>query len=200
MILIFPTMTNLIALLYGIFCERSSLLIDQLTKEIENCSSEYFVISKKFEILIHKAKIDEIFNDIENVFSLPSLLIIIANLSTCACILALYLRIDEWEGNIKLKYAEWAFYVLNSSACLIIMLWTAGGIPIQERRFKDVFYQKSQSRMICTGYPKEPRVERWLLDKPDFVFTGWGILSYRRSTLFAVVGTLITYTMLVANG
>ncbi|GFU71854.1 hypothetical protein TNCV_1627951 [Trichonephila clavipes] len=66
------------------------------------------------------------------------------------------------------------------------MLWTAGGIPIQERRFKDVFYQKAQSRMICAGYLKENRVERWLFDKPDFIFTGCGILSYRRSTLFAV--------------
>ncbi|GFR18193.1 uncharacterized protein TNCT_129241 [Trichonephila clavata] len=173
--------------------------MDQLTKEIHNCPFECFGISKKFEILRRKARIDEILRGIENVFSLPSFLIIIANLSTCACVLALYLRVEEWEGNLKLSFIDWAFYVLNSSACLIIMLWTAGGIPIQERRFKDVFYQKAQSRMICTGYPKENRVERWLFDKPDFAFSGCGILSYRRSTLFAVAGTLITYTMLVAN-
>ncbi|GFR05978.1 uncharacterized protein TNCT_668871 [Trichonephila clavata] len=79
------------------------------------------------------------------------------------------------------------------------MLWMAGETTIKERRFREIFYQKAQSKMLSAGNAEEPRIERWLLDKPEFVFTGWDIVSYRRSTVFAVLGTLITYSVLVVN-
>ncbi|GFU71853.1 hypothetical protein TNCV_1627941 [Trichonephila clavipes] len=87
------------------------------------------------------------------------------------------------------------FGVLDKEACLVIILWMAGGTSIKERR--EIFYQRSQSRMLFTGNAEEPRIERWLLDKPEFVFTGWDIVSYGRNIVFAVLGTLITYSVVV---
>ncbi|GFU71859.1 uncharacterized protein TNCV_1628001 [Trichonephila clavipes] len=180
-------------------CLRSCALIKQLTEEILRCPVETFKTSKQFEILRRKAKIDEILNCIEDVFSIPSFLILVANLFLCSCMLLLYLHHDKWEAPPLIIHFERALYVFSSSACLFIMLWMAGGTSIKERRFREIFYQKAQSRMLSTGNAKEPRIERWLLDKPEFVFTGWDIVSYRRNTVFAVLGTLITYSVLVVN-
>ncbi|GFQ72779.1 uncharacterized protein TNCT_436521 [Trichonephila clavata] len=65
--------------------------------------------------------------------------------------------------------------------CLIAILWIAGGVAIEERKFKDLFHKKAKLRMLLVESPDEPRLERWLFDKPDFVFTGWDIISYRRT-------------------
>ncbi|GFT44025.1 uncharacterized protein NPIL_96671 [Nephila pilipes] len=138
-------------------------------------------------------------NCIEEVFSIPSFLILVANLSICFCILSLYLHITEWKVIHLSMYFEWALYAFNSSGCLFLIIWTAAEVPIKERKFKEVFHQKAQSRIFSSETPEDFRIERWLLDKPDFVFTGVNIVSYRRSTIFAVMGTLITYTVLVVN-
>ncbi|GIX75016.1 hypothetical protein CEXT_555741 [Caerostris extrusa] len=73
------------------------------------------------------------------------------------------------------------------------------GVPIELNEFKAVFYKKAFVRMMSSTTLEEPKLERWLFDKPHFVFTGCDIVSYRRSTVLAVVGTLLTYTVLVIN-
>ncbi|GFR18195.1 uncharacterized protein TNCT_129251 [Trichonephila clavata] len=135
-------------------CLRSCALIKQLTDEILRCPIEAFVTSKQFEILRLKAKIDEILNCIEDVFSLPSFLILVANLFLCACILFLYLHHDTWEAPPLLIHFERTLYVLNSSACLIIMLWMAGGTSIKERSSEKSFTKKLNPECSPLGMPK----------------------------------------------
>ncbi|GFU33640.1 uncharacterized protein NPIL_113521 [Nephila pilipes] len=198
-ILLYPTTINLIALLYSILCLRSSSVIKQLTEEILCCPAESFGPSKRFEILKRKTEIDETLSCIEDIFSKPSFFILVANLFICFCTLFFYLHSRKREDILLSLYSEWALHALNSLGCLILFIWIAGEIPIKERKFKEIFYQKTQSRMYTTETAEELRMEKWLLYKPDFVFTGWDILPFRRSTVFAVLGTLITYTVLVLN-
>ncbi|GFU42474.1 uncharacterized protein NPIL_433961 [Nephila pilipes] len=195
-VLVYPTFTNLIALLYSILCRRSAALIHQLTDEMEHCPAELFVTSKQFDILKRKASIDVILDFIEDVFSFPTFIIVIANLFMCASVIGIYLYTSEWYIYRMSLYCERIIYFLNSLGCIVIIMWTSGGIPLEELKFRDIFYKKLQSRMFSVGNPEEPWLVRWLFDKPEFVFTGWNILSYRRSTMFAVVGTLVTYTVL----
>ncbi|GFU33642.1 uncharacterized protein NPIL_113531 [Nephila pilipes] len=197
-ILLYPTTVNLIALLYSILCLCSSSVIKQLNEEILCCPAETFGSSKRFEILKRKAKIDETLSCFEDIFSKPSFFILIANLFICFSTLFLYLRRNERRVS-SLLYCEWAFYGLNSFGCLILFLWVAGEIPINDRKFREIFFQKTQNRIFSTETPEELRMEKWLLDKPEFVLTGWDILSFRRNTVFAIFGTLITYTLLILS-
>ncbi|GFU33646.1 uncharacterized protein NPIL_113551 [Nephila pilipes] len=173
-------------------------VIKQINEEILCCPAETFGPSKRFEILKRKAKIDETLSTFEDIFSKPSFFILIANLFICFSTLFLYLSRNERKVT-SLLYCEWAFYGLNSFGCLIIFLWVAGEIPINDRKFREIFFQKTQNRIFSTETPEELRMEKWSLDKPDFVLTGWDILSFRRSTVFAIFGTLITYTLLILS-
>ncbi|GFY48346.1 uncharacterized protein TNIN_50531 [Trichonephila inaurata madagascariensis] len=93
----------------------------------------------------------------------------------------------------------WAFYATNSFGSLTAILWIAGGIPIALDRLKDEYFKKAHQKMLLASIPEEPKLEKWLFDRPEFVLTGCNIFSYRRNSLLAVVGTLLTYTFLVIN-
>ncbi|GFU71875.1 uncharacterized protein TNCV_1628161 [Trichonephila clavipes] len=195
-VLVYPTFTNSIVLLYGVLCLCLTADIRQLTEEIERCPAELFDASKQLGILKRKAKIDDILGFIEDIFSFPTFTIIIANLFIAASVIGIYLYTTEWYAYLISLYVERCIYFLNSLIYIIIPMWTAGGIPLEECKFREMFYKKLQSRMFSIGISEKPRLARWLFAKPEFVFTGWNILSYRRSTMFAVVGTLVTYTVL----
>ncbi|GFU33650.1 uncharacterized protein NPIL_113581 [Nephila pilipes] len=196
---VFPTLTNIIALLYCIVCMHCSTLVRQLHEEILMHPIETFVTSKRVEIMRQKARIEKVLSCVEDNFSLPSFFVIVANLVICASMLSIYIDLDSWVNHRVYLYVEWSLYVINSFGGLMITLWIASELPIQEQKLKEEFYAKARMKMLFAEIPEEPGIEKWLFDKPDFVFTGWNILSYRRSTVFAVVGTLITYTVIVVK-
>ncbi|GFU71865.1 uncharacterized protein TNCV_1628061 [Trichonephila clavipes] len=194
--LIFPTLTNAIALLFGLLCVQVSTVIRRLTEDVTLCSPINFITSKQLEKIKEKSEIDDILGAIQDIFSMSSLFIIISNVSTCTSILNLYLHSNSISVVTSI---EWAVYAINSLGCLVSVLWIAGGVTVADQKFKESFHRKSKLRMFLDVIPTEPRLERWLFDKPDFVFNGWGILPYRRVTVFAVIGALVTYTVLIVN-
>ncbi|GIY51988.1 uncharacterized protein CDAR_251841 [Caerostris darwini] len=155
--------------------------------------------SKRTEIIKQKSNIDDIFGSIQVIFSFPSLILILLKLLFCFSILSLYL--DEnylISGNIRFAI-QFAIQTTDSLVILVSTLWIAGRIPIEERKFKDAFHKKMDLRMFIENDRERLELERWLFIKPDFVFNGWNILSYQRSSIFALFGTIITYTLLVGN-
>ncbi|GFR05972.1 hypothetical protein TNCT_668841 [Trichonephila clavata] len=117
-------------------------------------------------------------------------------MSTCASVLSLYLNNHTIS---VVTYIEWTSYTINSLGCLVAVLWIAGEVTVTDQKFKESFHRKSKLRMFLDVTPTEPRLERWLFDKADFVFNGWGILPYQRVTAFALIGALVTYTVLVVR-
>ncbi|GFU71876.1 uncharacterized protein TNCV_1628171 [Trichonephila clavipes] len=160
------------------------------------CSPNNFITLKRLEKIKEKSDVDDILDDIQDIFSMSSFFIIISNVSTCASVLSLYLHSNSISVVTSI---EWTLYAINSLGCLVSVLWIAGGVMVADQKFKESFHRKSKLRMFLDAIPTEPRLERWLFDKPDFVFNGWGILPYRRVTVFAVIGALVTYTVLIVN-
>ncbi|GIY63333.1 uncharacterized protein CDAR_272541 [Caerostris darwini] len=197
--LIFPFFTNMGAFLYCNMCFKSSMLINNLVQKIEQCPPAFFTTKKRIWILKHKSRIDDVLGDMQNIFSLPSFIIIVSNLLICGSALSIYLD-NSWEDfHTMTFYIEITFYTLSSFGSLMFTLWFAGGIPIVENKFKDIFHKKMCQRMLFNGSLEDYRIEKWSIAKSDFVFTGCNIISYRRSTAFALVGTLVTCTVLVIN-
>ncbi|GFX84402.1 hypothetical protein TNCV_4135121 [Trichonephila clavipes] len=61
---------------------------------------------------------------------------------------------------------------------------------------KKKFYEEAHLRLIFVPTSREPRFKKKLLEEPEFCFSGWDILPYKRSSIVTIMGTLFTYTAL----
>ncbi|GFU45843.1 uncharacterized protein NPIL_572411 [Nephila pilipes] len=89
------------------------------------------------------------------------------------------------------------FYGITNLVSLTAILWSAGGLPVDQLKLKEAFYKKVHLRFLKVVYDEDLQCKRELLDKPEFVLNGCNIFSYTRSSILAAVGTLLTYTLLV---
>ncbi|KAF8787280.1 hypothetical protein HNY73_008895 [Argiope bruennichi] len=191
-----PTLNNLLALLYCTICMRCCSLIRNLKAEVMQCTFERFTPLKQIDIINRKEKVDSVLESFERIFSLPSFLMTVTNILSCGSVLGSTIIDNDLQFHIL---AQWMFHTTNIFGCLLTTFWIAGSIPIELKEFKDAYYRKACLRMLKARIPEESRLERWVFDTPDFVLTGFGVFSYTRSSLLAVVGALLTYTMLAIN-
>ncbi|GFR25242.1 uncharacterized protein TNCT_172521 [Trichonephila clavata] len=185
----------LIAIVYYTICVRCSNSVRNLTRKISLCSPEEFGPSEQIQVLRYKEKIDEILKITQEIFSVPSFCLIVAYSISCYTMIGWYLvGIKEIAEVIHSSFiCTCSFLYLTGT------LWIAGSLPVELNKLKDTFYEKAYLRWISFGFPSEQNFRREILAKPEFVFTGCDILHYRRSSVLAVVGTLVTYTLLVIN-
>ncbi|GFR18189.1 uncharacterized protein TNCT_129211 [Trichonephila clavata] len=196
--LYYPILSDFIALLYCTLCLRCCNAIEQLTLDVIQCAPENFGTSTQIKILTQRDKFDNILSGIQNSFSCSSFFIILANILSCGSILGSLLkgRLDEIQSSTLIS---WTFYTTNSFGSLTAILWIAGGVPLALDRLKKEYFKKAHQKMLIAPIPEEPKLEKWLFDSPDFILTGCNIFSYRRNSLLAVIGTVLTYTFLVIN-
>ncbi|GFS46020.1 uncharacterized protein NPIL_73061 [Nephila pilipes] len=197
--IVYPTLTNLITLIYCAVCRSSSELVKNLTEDILRISPRAFGPSKQIDILDRKARIDDVLENIQDVFSLPAFFVVAANFTSCMTIIGWFLHIDLANYHAHM-FAQTVFLAINSFGCLTFLLWIASCVPIQMQKLKEAFYKKAHLRLITYRDLGEPQLKTELFQKPDFTFTGWDLIPFKRSTLVAVFGTLLSYTvLLVAN-
>ncbi|GBM08801.1 hypothetical protein AVEN_995-1 [Araneus ventricosus] len=72
-------------------------------------------------------------------------------------------------------FIHWMFCTVNIFGCLLITFWVAASVPVELSTFKDAYCKKAHMRMLEAGMNEGPKLERWVLNKPDFVLTGYGI-------------------------
>ncbi|GFU01996.1 uncharacterized protein NPIL_162831 [Nephila pilipes] len=171
------------------------MYLNNLLKDIVKYTPEEFEQSKQLDILKKKAKICRVLQNIQTVFSLPIFLIIVANFLMCSSLLGgVLIKIQFDEDNMVVM-----FYFINAILCIITVLWVAGSVPVEMSRFKEAFHQTTQERLLYYHTTEELHLKMDLFIESDFVLTGCNILSFRRNTILAVIGTLLTYTVLVAT-
>ncbi|GFY71070.1 uncharacterized protein TNIN_1101 [Trichonephila inaurata madagascariensis] len=183
----YPAFPCLIAIVYCTICVRCSYAIRNLTHKISLCSPEQFGPSEQIHALRYKAKIDEILQITQEIFSVPSFCLIVANSISCYSTLGWYLM----SHLNAFQLIEVLSIGMSSLLCMTCIRWTAGTLPGELNKLKDTFYAKAYLRWISFRFPSEKNFRREVLDKPEFVFTGCDIFHYRRSFIFAVVETLI---------
>ncbi|GFQ80211.1 uncharacterized protein TNCT_50301 [Trichonephila clavata] len=185
----------LIAIVYCTICVRCSNSVRNLTRKIYVCSPEQFGPSEQIQVLHYKTKIDEVLKITQEIFSAPSFCLIVSNSISCYSMLGSYLM----DTMMMHQLIQASFIGICSFLYLTGILWISGTLPVELNKLRDTFYEKAYLRCISFGFSSEPNFRREILDKREFVFTGCDVLHYRRSSVLAVVGTLITYTLLVVN-
>ncbi|GFS46553.1 uncharacterized protein NPIL_585601 [Nephila pilipes] len=196
--LVQPTSTTLIALLYCTLCQRCCVLLNHISQVIQLTSPDAFSYSRQMDVLKCKIKIDEILDSIQNVFSLPSFFMIVANFFTTGTVIGWFLFLDSSIYQLN-EIAESVYHITTDFGCMIVVLWVAGGIPVQLEKLKDTFYKTLSLRYIFRCSVEEPQLKKELFGKINFVLTGCDVISFKKSTILTVCGTLLTYTVLIVS-
>ncbi|GFU52614.1 uncharacterized protein NPIL_36271 [Nephila pilipes] len=115
------------------------------------------------------------------------------NLLSCCIVLGINLNSINSKGRVT----SVLFFGIPNLVSLIAVLWTAGGLLVEQHQLKGAFYKKVHLRFLMLRCSEELQCKREILDKPDFVLNGCNIFSYTRGSILAAVGTLLTYTLLV---
>ncbi|GFU47408.1 uncharacterized protein NPIL_82511 [Nephila pilipes] len=196
--IVHPTFTCLVALLYCVLCQRYRTLIKNLTQKVKEVSPKDFGPSKQIDILRRKSKIDDIFQNIQYIFSVPSFFMTAVNFLMCGSMIGWLLSSDT--GKLQPNaIVEIAFYIVIDFSSLFVVLWIAGGMPIELKKLKYEFNRKIRLRLLHAEYHEETEPKSDLFGQSDFSFSGCDIISFKRSMILAFTGTLITYTFLVIS-
>ncbi|GFY39000.1 uncharacterized protein TNIN_495061 [Trichonephila inaurata madagascariensis] len=191
---------NFVALVFCILCQRCCSLIEMLTQEIQRVPPETFGISRQIEAIRQKARIEYILENIQEIFSLPSFFIVIQNFLSCSEVIGFYLYTSSSTKKYAFRtLAQSFFYTLNSLGCLVLMIWVVGGVPIHIRKVKEAFRKKKRLRLIYACAREETPLHAEYFENSDFVFTGCDLISFRRSLILTIFGTLLTYAALLIN-
>ncbi|GFU26939.1 uncharacterized protein NPIL_675311, partial [Nephila pilipes] len=161
--LIFPTFPLLVSFLYSTLSLRCSLFLTILTEEIAKYSTHAFGPEEQRDILRRKAKIDDILDIIQEIFSVPSYFFILGYFVSCCRALA-------WNLTYRVKTPIQLLTLIDGVIILISLnaiLWVSGGLPENINKLKEAFYKKTHRRIIFVGTSGEPDLRKELLDKPD---------------------------------
>ncbi|GFY79385.1 uncharacterized protein TNIN_268381 [Trichonephila inaurata madagascariensis] len=187
------TFPSLVAVLFCYLCLRFSLSFNCLTRTVLHYSPEEFGPSEQIEILRQKAKIDDIMENLQDIFSLPSFFLIMSHLFTCGS----HLGMNLTGNHSKIIIVKAVFYGMTNLVSLVVVLWIAGSVPVEQNKLKSAFYKKAHSRFLTVLIPEERHCKREILDKTDFVLNGCSIFPYTRNSILALIGTLLTYSLLI---
>ncbi|GFT13116.1 uncharacterized protein NPIL_10271 [Nephila pilipes] len=183
-------------LFYTCLCWGCSDHINKLTSDIDQYSPEEFGLPEQLDILKSKKKINDILHSIQNVFSRQIFFSILANIFMCSFITGSILIKNFGEFHVMMQL-DYMYYLINSISCVALTLWIVGRVPIEMKKFYHTFYQKTQERLLLRyASVEELHLKIDFFNEPDFVMTGCDILPLRRSTIFVLIGTLFTYTVL----
>ncbi|KAG8199766.1 hypothetical protein JTE90_000859 [Oedothorax gibbosus] len=79
------------------------------------------------------------------------------------------------------------------------MFWVAGGIPLEIKLLRKSFTDKSKERDLL-GFVSESTVSiKIQIENEDFELSGCGLLFFRRSSILGVIGSILTYGLLVMS-
>ncbi|GFY76007.1 uncharacterized protein TNIN_213441 [Trichonephila inaurata madagascariensis] len=188
------TFPSLVVVLFCSLCLHCSSCFNCLTRKVLRYSPEGFGPSEQMDILRQKAKIDSILEKLQDIFSLPSFFVILSNLFTCCSVLGM-VAIGFQSESVKIIKAF--FYGIFHLISLVFVLWVAGGLPLEQNKLKNAFYKRAHSRFLIALSSEESQCKREILDKPNFVFSGCNIFSYTRNSVLTLVGTLLTYALII---
>ncbi|GFT18093.1 uncharacterized protein NPIL_265881 [Nephila pilipes] len=187
-----------IAYLYCTLCLYCSSGIKILTQQIARNTPGTFGPREQISILRRKAQIDDVLDDIQDVFSLPAFFAILSSLMTCEDVLVIRLMFNR-HNLYTIHLIEAIFHGFAGLACLTVTLWVAGGLPVESNNLKEAFYKMAHARFLFFHSSNEPNCKREMLEKPEFVFMGCNVLPYRRSSILTLVGILLSYTVLITQ-
>ncbi|KAF8781707.1 hypothetical protein HNY73_012077 [Argiope bruennichi] len=197
--LVNPTLPNFLLLLFCIICQRLSWQLNTITSAIQECPIPDFTLIKQADILQRYSRLNDIVDVMKMVFSVPLFFICVSHFGFSIIILGgIILNGYMFAGNYLMLIRK-VMILLSTFAGLLAFLWIAGGLPDEEERMKDAFQRKIQKRRISQPISNEICLKKYMSEKTNFVFSMCNIIHFRRSSIAALAGTILTYTIVLVS-
>ncbi|GIY63705.1 uncharacterized protein CDAR_222031 [Caerostris darwini] len=197
-IIMYPMWTNLIVLSYGLLCQTICRQLHLLRAHIEKCPPQEFTILMQSDVVKHELKINLSVQLLQKVFSVPSFFMACSHFCTCITALGTIILL----GSSKLPFMiliQISFMFVNACGGLLSCLWMAGGLPREASKLKDAYCRKLQQRRLLVGEEGAACFEKKLLEISSYVLSGCNIISFYRSSILGLAGTILTYAVLLIN-
>ncbi|KAF8788164.1 hypothetical protein HNY73_009695 [Argiope bruennichi] len=164
---------------------------------MEKISPATFTFKVEMELLKKRHRIIDMLEMIEATLSTASFLTCAANFIACLTNLShLLIYLSENKAITVINIS-----LISGSAVVSTMsiFWNAGQIPIEMEKFSRLMRRRIEERSFLECNSLGIRTERSAVDEHVFVLSGHNLIYYRKSTILTLVGTILTYGLLILS-
>lgn len=195
-----PVFTSIVTILYCTLCHRCHLLISACKRKLQALNRTRSNPRLLLELTRDYAKTIEMLELLQNVFSLPTFLLVVVDSTSSFTTLASVLLYSS-EERTALITAENVFVFANSALLLAATIGFAGQIPITMNEISSRSQRLYDTALWESNNGARDRIEVLLLDviqrKKVFVLSGCDIIVFTRGAILTALGTLFTYGLLI---
>ncbi|KAF8788160.1 hypothetical protein HNY73_009692 [Argiope bruennichi] len=195
--LLYPTLTNLIAVAYSASCCLCTRFLQQLFSELENTSPKALTLKVEMELLKKRHRIIDMLEMIEATLSTASFLTCAANFVACLTNMSQLLMYLSESKAITL--IDISFISGSAVVSTVLIFLNAGEIPIEMEKFSRLMQRRLEQRSLLEVNSKGIRSDCSRKDEQVFVLSGSDFISYRKSTILTWLGTILTYGLLILS-
>ncbi|XP_071041841.1 gustatory receptor for sugar taste 64f-like [Parasteatoda tepidariorum] len=188
---------HLTALLYYMLCGAICCRINNLQKTILNVSAENFKRPIQITVIEQQKDIFTFLKQMEDTFSVSIFLAISSYFWLCFFCTGFLTVIDMSLKETFFKF-QYIFMFFSNFVPLVLVTWQAAQVSIELDALKEDISEKMDARYL-RGLKSETEIDRSLFEKPSVVLSGLGIIHFSRSLILGILGTLITYALLMIN-
>ncbi|GFW69713.1 uncharacterized protein TNCV_1883571 [Trichonephila clavipes] len=195
--LLYLTLPNVVTIAYVISCRICSECIQQLCLKGENCSPKAFTVGVQIGLMKDRKHIMKLAEEIQTVFSRASFFICMTNFMSCLSNLGQI--IFYLTQNVAPTLIEILFISFSALSSMLSIFYYAGQIPIEMKRLTQVLKNKFVDRVSLGIDQDNSFVERLLVEENTFVMSGCDLIFFTRNGILTVLGTILTYGLLILS-
>lgn len=196
-----PIFSNLVSFMYCCLCYRSSALLVQYKRTVEDIisSKTYYKLDTKLESKYHELK--GIIDKIQNAFSLPIMIAFSVSFMQAFVLFARFLLHTERELQLMLMIEHICLH-FPSGILTFFTAAFAAQVSTQMKRNQAAFqriYENETFRPVARISSKNLCVIMNLRDSLPLTLSAGDIIEFSGSIVPSVLGSLLTYGLLVLN-
>lgn len=192
-----PLFNNVCSVLYCTLCYHCCILLKNYRRKVER------IILNQSYSLLHPDfcnqyfKITAVVRKIQEVFSFVSFAVFSFNFISAFLLLSTFLKGENFP---RLMIAEYVCSVIPCGILLILVPGYASQIVIEMRRNRAMFSQLYENMAFHpTVQATNLRVAEILMNALPISLSAWEMIDFNSNILPAVIGTLLTYGLLILN-
>lgn len=201
LIIVSSSFCNAIAIAYCYLCYRCYVLLSSYRKHVQRLASMDTKYLLKTELGNDYRKLRKIVNDIQLGFSLPSLIVLIISFLQAFGFLALLVLQPSKLSSVFLVFETICVRVSTGIFALLIPCFSVQ-IFLETRRNKDTFNEVYADIVFHSSdhtSPENLHVLYVLKEMEPIKFSASGMVEFTGGTMLAILGTLLTYGLLILN-
>lgn len=193
--------SNIIAMLYCVLCYRCSKLLCQYRQRVQAITHSKSQHSLESQLGTEYLNLLQIVEDIQLVFSLPSLLVFLISFMHAFISLGDFM-LQPGKSDSYFFLAQQLCLHIPSGICTMTIPVYAAKIHTEMIRIKTVFQRMFENMNFLstkTRNQKQYLILSTLKDVLILKMSAWDMIEFTGTTVPAVLGTFITYGLLVLN-